>query len=84
MDSFDYNAPAELFPTRGRRGSRRPMSYRRFDTAALAIRFAIEELPAAMLLGTYLQVEDDRFDSEQIQALYDSAAYPLARPSAEK
>jgi hypothetical protein len=84
MDSFDYNAPAELFPTRGRRGSRRPMSYRRFDTAALAIRFAIEELPAAMLLGAYLQVEDDRFDNEQIQALYDSAAYPLARPSAEK
>ena len=84
MDSFDYDAPAELFPTRGRTGSRRPMSYRRFDTAALAIRFAIEELPAAMLLGAYLQVEDDRFDSEQIRALYENAAYPLARPSAEK
>jgi hypothetical protein len=84
MDSFDYDAPAELFPTRGRSGSRRPMSYRRFDTAALAIRFAIEELPAAMLLGAFLQIEDDRFDSEQIRALYDSAAYPLARPLAEK
>jgi hypothetical protein len=84
MDSFDYDAPAELFPTRGRSGSRRPMSYRRFDTAALAIRFAIEELPAAMLLGAYLQVEDDRFDCEQIRALYENAAYPLARPPAEK
>jgi hypothetical protein len=84
MDSFDYDAPAELFPTRGRSGSRRPMSYRRFDRAALAIRFAIEELPAAMLFGAYLQVEDDRFDSEQIRALYDNAAYPLARPPAEK
>jgi hypothetical protein len=84
MDSFDYDAPAELFPTRGRSGSRRPMSYRRFDTAALAIRFAIEELPAAMLLGAFLQIEDDRFDSEQIRALYDNAAYPLARPLAEK
>ena len=69
MDSFDYDAPAELFPTRGRTGSRRPMSYRRFDTAALAIRFVIEELPAATLLGAYLQVEDDRFDSEQIRVL---------------
>ena len=62
MDSFNYDAPAELLPTRGR-GSKRPMYYRRFDTAARAIRFAIEELPAPLLLGAYLQFEDDRFDA---------------------
>jgi hypothetical protein len=83
MDSFNYNAPAELFPTRGRR-SKRPMYYRRFDTAAQAIRFAIEELAAPLLLGAYLQVEDDRFDSEQIRILYESTAYPLTRSHAEK
>jgi hypothetical protein len=83
MDSFNYDAPVELFPTRGRR-SKRPMYYRRFDTAAQAIRFAIKELPAPMLLGAYLQVEDDRFDSEQIRVLYENAAYPLARPPAKK
>ena len=83
MDSFDYNAPAELFHLRGHR-SKGPMDYRRFDTAAQAIRFAIEELPAPMLLGAYLQVEDNRFDSGQIRALYENAAYPLARPPAEK
>ena len=76
MGSFDYNAPAELFHTRGQR-SKGPVDYRRFDTAAQAIRFAIEELSAPMLLGAYLQVEDDRFDSEQIRALYENAAYPL-------
>jgi hypothetical protein len=78
MDSFNYNAPAELFPTRGRK-SKGPMYYRRFDTAAQAIRFAIEELPAPMLVGAYLQVEDDRFDSEQIRVLYENAAYSPAR-----
>jgi hypothetical protein len=83
MEGFDYNAPAELFPTRDRR-SKRPMYYRRFDTAAEAIRFAIEELPAPMLLGACLQVEDDRFDNEQIRVLYENAPYPLARPPAEK
>ena len=59
------------------------MYYRRFNTAAQAIRFAIEELAAPLLLGAYLQVEDDRFDSEQIRVLYESAEYPLTRPRAE-
>ena len=76
---FDYNAPAELFPARVRKGRR--IHYRRFDTAAEAIRFAIEELPAPLLAGAYLQVEDDRFAGEEIRELYESAAYPLARPN---
>ena len=78
MSNFDYNAPAELFPTKVRTGRR--VHYRRFDTAAEAIRFAIEELPAPLLAGAYLQVEDDRFASEEIRELYESTAYPLARP----
>ncbi len=75
--SFDYDAPADFFASRSRKG--RAMRYRRFDTAAEAIRFAIEELPAPLLIGVYLQVEDERFDGDQIRALYDSAAYPFAR-----
>ncbi len=75
--SFDYDAPADFFPARSRKG--RSVRYRRFDTAAEAIRFAVEELPPPMLVGAFLQVEDERFDSDQIHELYRSAAYPLER-----
>ena len=75
--SFDYDAPGDFFAARRRKGG--ATRYRRFDTAAEAICFAIEELPAPMLTGVYLQVEDERFDSDQIRDLYDSAAYPFAR-----
>jgi len=78
MDGFDYSAPAELFPTRSRKGSR-PMAYRRFAKAAEAIRFAIEELSPTHLLGAHLEVEEARFDRDGIRRLYDSEDYPLAR-----
>jgi hypothetical protein len=58
---------------------RQPVSYKRFDTAAEAIRYAIEELAPELLVGAYLEVEEERFDSVGIRNLYASAAYPLPR-----
>jgi hypothetical protein len=82
MAEFDYNAAAELFPTRRRIPRRQPLGYRRFDQAAQAIRFAIEDLPADLLNGAYLEVEEERFNSDQIRGLYERPDYPLPRRSA--
>jgi hypothetical protein len=78
---FDFAAPAELFPSRGRKTNRQ-MAYRRFPTAAEAIRFAVEELPDSALLGAYMQVEDARFDCAAIRRLYGASNFPLKRKAA--
>ena len=76
---FDYGTPAELFMAKRKGGSRQPLGYRRFATAAEAIRFAIEDFPAVRTLGAWMQVGDERFDSDDIQRLYESSSYPLCR-----
>ena len=50
-----------------------------FATAAEAIRFAVEDFPAIRTLGAWMRVGDVRFNSDDIQRLYDSNGYPRRR-----
>jgi hypothetical protein len=77
VNQFDYSAPAELFrlrtPGKGR------SFYRRFDTAAAAIGYAVEGLGEIDLRVTVLEVAEQRLDRHAIRELYDARDYPLAR-----
>jgi len=76
---FDYGAAAEMFVPKRKGGRHPPITYRRFATAAEALRFAVEDFPAVRMLGVRMQVGDDRFDSDDIHRLYESSEYPLSR-----
>ena len=82
MTAFNYSTQAELFPTRARKSTPRPLGYKRFARAADAIRFAIEDLPPHLLVRTFLEVNEERYESKEIRRLYESAEYPLARRDA--
>ena len=71
-------AGAGLYPCKNWKRTSR-LGYKRFDTVAEALRFAIEVMPASLLRGSILEVEEARFDSTQIQRLYDAGDYPLQR-----
>jgi hypothetical protein len=78
-DRFDYQATAELFLGRNPRGGTRHPKYKRFDRAGDAIRFAIERLSNEVLIGTYLEVDEKRYDSGGIRRLYEQAGFASER-----
>ena len=50
--------------------------YWRFSTAAEAIRYAVEDLRTPLAFGAWLQLGDERFNSVEIQRLYEDGEYP--------
>jgi hypothetical protein len=79
MPTINYDALAEFYLPKSRRFRNAPLSYKRFERAADAVRYALEELPPDQLAGAFLEIEDERFDGKGIRALYDSDDYPLPR-----
>src|SRR3979409_47110 len=79
MSAFNSHAAAARSPTKTRRSKSAPFAYRRFERAADAIRFAVEDLPADAFAGAYLEVGEVRFDRRGIRELDDPAEYPHVR-----
>lgn len=79
MNSINFSAEAELFPPRHNKFSDRHFRYRRFATLAVAVRFAVEELPAEVLFGSVIEADEERYDAPAIRRLYESSDYPLDR-----
>jgi hypothetical protein len=82
--AFNYGASAELYAGQSKK-ARSAFTYNRFDNAAEALRFAMEEASPQSMLGACLEVDEVRYNFDQIGTLYRSATYPLQRrPDADQ
>jgi len=57
--------------------------YKRFGTAAEALRSAVDEMSPRSLSGAHLEVGEARFGAQEIQYLDANAGYPLRRIATE-
>jgi hypothetical protein len=74
---IDYTNTAELYADRYH-GPKKPIFYRRFDSVAEALQFAVENLPAG-LTKVRIETEDERLEGATIDELYAAEGYPLLR-----
>jgi hypothetical protein len=74
---FDYAEPADLyFPVQV--GRKAGLDYRRFPSAALALRYAMESLLPGKLSAATLEVDGERYDSVAMRRLYASSEFPAS------
>jgi hypothetical protein len=79
MIYFNYNASVDFYSRRSPGKKASSLTFQRFDTAAEAIRFAIEDLPSAAFGGCMLEADGERFGAKELKELYASPRYPLPR-----
>lgn len=73
----DFQQPAELYFQTPNSGSRKSLSYRRFETLAEAVSFAMEDLSARNRLSSTLQFGERRLRHHEIKFLYQHADFPV-------
>ncbi|WP_363348477.1 hypothetical protein [Methylocystis echinoides] len=79
MEASDYFEQASLYYAKSAHRKQKALVFRRFDQAAEAIRFAIEDLAPEILQGSTLEINDTHYFGKQIRPLYDDSAFPLRR-----
>jgi hypothetical protein len=79
MDASDYAMEASLFYAKSAHSKQKSLIFRRFEKAADAIRFAVEELAPKLLEGCSLEVNETHYFGREIRPLYDDQAFPLRR-----
>lgn len=79
MNASDYTLEASLFYAKSPRSKHKALTFRRFDKAADAIRFAVEELAPKLLEGCSLEINETHYFGREIRPLYDDVAFPLRR-----
>ena len=84
QNTINYFDSAELYTVNRGRGVRQSMGFKRFDSAAKAIRYSMEELPHALLPGSMLEVNEIRYHHNEIRALYESNLYPLPKKNVDE
>jgi hypothetical protein len=80
LEPFDFTAPADIFLRRGKLPGWAPLTYRRFHTAAEAIAYTNEELPARFRASVIMEVQEQRYDHNAIKALGE-AVPAVVRPA---
>lgn len=74
---FDYAEPADLyFPVQV--GRKAGLNYRRFPSATLALRYAMESLLPGKLSAATLEVDGERYDVAAMRRLYASSDFPAS------
>lgn len=81
MESADYSLPAEIFVTRRNGSNRGGLRYHRFDTAAEAIEFAVEEFSSLRPDDLVMTVDDKRFNLGAIRTLHANTLERAEQPA---
>jgi hypothetical protein len=78
QEAHDYSDKAGLFYGMTSQGWGQVLKFKRFETLAAAIKFAVEEMRPG---NPYISIEtgDGDLDRRQIRALYNESRFPLQR-----